>query len=115
MPNTLTAHCVHWRFPPQRPSESRQLKPVPARRFGSAARRLTSFASQSSAVLLLALAAAMPTQAEGNAQLDPCSAKTPPTPTAVEVTSVPVVVASTTEEYFVLYVRRSHETEFKAR
>ena len=105
----MTAHCAQWRCPPQQPSEFRQLKPVPARRFGSAARRLTSFASPLSAVLLLALAtllaAPMPIQAAGNAQLEPCSGGGfNPTPTAVAVDAVPIVVESTTDEYFVLYV-----------
>ena len=106
----MTAHCAQWRCPPQQPSEFRELKPVPARRFGSAARRLTSFASPLSAVLLLALAALlaapMPIQAAGNAQLEPCSGGGfNPTPTAVEVDAVPIVVESTTDDYFVLYVK----------
>ena len=103
----MTAHCAHWRCSPQQPSEFRQLKPVPARRFGSAARRLTSFANPLSAVLLLALAtlltAPMPIQAAGNAQLEPCPAEAP-VPTAVAVTAVPIVVESAADEYFVLYV-----------
>ncbi len=106
----MTAHCTQRHCPPQQPSEFRQLKPVPARRFGSAARRLTSFASPLSAVLLLALAsllaAPMPIQAAGNAQLEPCSGGGfNPTPTAVEVDAVPIVVESTTDDYFVLYVK----------
>ena len=44
----------------------------------------------------------MPIQAAGNAQLEPCSVN--PTPTAVAVDAVPIVVESTTDEYFVLYV-----------
>ena len=106
----MTAHCAQRHCPPQQPSEFRQLKPVPARRFGSAVRRLTSFASPLSAVLLLALAALlaapMPIQAAGNAQLEPCSGGGfNPTPTAVEVDAVPIVVESTTDDYFVLYVK----------
>ena len=54
------------------------------------------------------LAAPMPTQAEGKAQLEPCSAEAP-VPTAVAVTAVPIVVESTTADYFVLYV--SHEVD----
>ena len=108
----MTAHCAQSRCSPQQPSEFRQLKPVPARRFGSAARRLTSFASPLSAVLLLALAtllaAPMPIQAAGKAQLEPCPAEAP-VPTAVAVTAVPIVVESTTADYFVLYV--SHEVD----
>ena len=108
----MTAHCAQWRCSPQQPSEFRQLKPVPARGFGSAARRLTSFASPLSAVLLLALAtllaAPMPIQAAGKAQLEPCPAEAP-VPTAVAVTAVPIVVESTTADYFVLYV--SHEVD----
>ena len=102
----MAAPCAQWRCSPQQPSEFRQLKPVPARRFGSAVRRLTSFASPLSAILLLALATLlatlMPIQAAGNAQLEPCSVN--PTPTAVAVDAVPIVVESTTDEYFVLYV-----------
>ena len=106
----MAAPCAQWRCSPQQPSEFRELKPVPARRFGSAARQLTSFASPLSAVLLLALAALlaapMPIQAAGNAQLEPCSGGGfNPTPTAVEVDAVPIVVESTTDDYFVLYVK----------
>ena len=45
------------------------------------------------------------TPAQGNAQ-EPCPGDGyNPTPTAVEVTAVPIVVTSTTADYFVLYVR----------
>ena len=50
----------------------------------------------------------MPIQAAGNAQLEPCPAEAP-VPTAVAVTAVPIVVESTTADYFVLYV--SHEVD----
>ena len=54
---------------------------------------------------LAALLAIMPAQAQaqGEPQLEPCAAAVP-TPTAVEVTAVPIVVTSTTADYFVLYV-----------
>ena len=58
--------------------------------------------------LLLTLAALlviMPAQARGEPQLEPCpGVGYNPTPTAVAVTAVPIVVESTAEEYFVLYV-----------
>ena len=48
-------------------------------------------------------------QEEGDPQ-DPCpGGSDPPTPTAVAVDAVPIVVASTTADYFVLYV--SHELD----
>ena len=81
-------------------------------RFARVAHLARSIAPRTAAGVLLALAALlavpMPTQAEGNAPLDPCSAEAP-VPTAVAVTAVPIVVASTAEEYFVLYV--SHDVD----
>ena len=62
------------------------------------------------ALLALAtlLATPMPIQAQGNPQSEMCSGNSyNTTPTAVEVNAVPIVVNSTTAEYFVLYV--SHE------
>ena len=57
--------------------------------------------------LLLTLAALlviMPAQAQGDSE--PClGGGYNPTPTAVEVTAVPIVVTSTTADYFVLYVK----------
>ena len=54
---------------------------------------------------LAALLAIMPAQAQGEPQLEPCpGGGYNPTPTAVAVTAVPIVVESTAEEYFVLYV-----------
>ena len=81
-------------------------------RFARVAHLARSIAPRTAAGVLLALAALlavpMPTQAEGNAPLDPCSAEAP-VPTAVAVTAVTIVVASTAEEYFVLYV--SHDVD----
>ena len=62
------------------------------------------------ALLALAtlLATPMPIQAQGNPQSEMCSGNSyNTTPTAVEVNAVPIVVNSTTADYFVLYV--SHE------
>ena len=60
------------------------------------------------ALLALAtlLAAPIPAQTQGTPQLETCSGGGyNPTPTAVEVEAVPIVVESSTAEYFVLYVR----------
>ena len=79
-------------------------------RLASLARSLTTPVA---AGLLLAFAAPlvimpMPTQAQGNDPEEPCpGGGYDPTPTAVAVTAVPIMVESTTEEYFVLYA--SHE------
>ena len=74
-------------------------------RLASLSRSLTA---PSAAGLPLALATLLViTTAQGNAQ-EPCpGGGYDPTPTAVAVTAVPIVVASTAAEYFVLYV--SHE------
>ena len=46
------------------------------------------------------------------AQQEPCSGDgSAPTPTAVEVEAVPIMVVSTTDEYFVLYVRHDVDGE----
>ena len=60
---------------------------------------------------LAALLAIMPAQAQAQdePQLEPCAAAVP-TPTAVEVTAVPIVVTSTTADYFVLYVTHDVDT-----
>ena len=77
-------------------------------RLASLARSLTAAAA---ARLLLALTAPlviMPAsaQAQGNDPGEPCpGGGYNPTPTAVEVTAVPIVVTSTTADYFVLYVK----------
>ena len=48
-------------------------------------------------------------QSQGN---DPCpGGGSAPTPTAVEVEAVPIVVESTTAEYFVIYVRHDLDVE----
>ena len=67
-----------------------------------------SFTAPAAAGLLLALATLLVIMpAQGNAQ-EPCpGGGFNPTPTAVTVTTVPIVVVSTTDDYFVLYV--SHE------
>ena len=57
-------------------------------------------------VLAVVCALAAPAFAQGRAAEEPCPGSgAAPTPTAVAVTTVPIVVASTPEEYFVLYVR----------
>ena len=64
------------------------------------------------ALLALAtlLATPMPIQAQGNPQSEMCSGNSyNTTPTAVEVNAVPIVVNSTTADYFVLYV--SHDVD----
>ena len=58
-----------------------------------------------SALACAALLAADGASAQGEPQLEPCSGGGyNPTPTAVEITAVPIVVTSTTADYFVLYV-----------
>ena len=61
-------------------------------------------------VVLVSLFPAM-VEAQGNAQ-EPCSGDGlyNPTPTAVDVEAVPIVVTSTTADYFVLYVRHDVDT-----
>ncbi len=57
-------------------------------------------------VLAVVCALAAPAFAQGRAAEEPCPGSgTAPTPMAVTVTTVPIVVVSTPEEYFVLYVR----------
>ena len=52
------------------------------------------------------LASLLTATAEGQADPEPCSGGGfNPTPTAVEVDAVPIVVESTTDDYFVLYVK----------
>ena len=58
-----------------------------------------------SALACAVLLAADGASAQGEPQLEPCSGGGyNPTPTAVEITAVPIVVTSTTADYFVLYV-----------
>ena len=63
--------------------------------------------------VLAALLVIMPTsaQAQGDPE-EPCpGGGYNPVPVEVEVTSVPIVVASTTDEYFVLYVRHDLDAD----
>ncbi len=75
-------------------------------RFTRLASLVRSLSTLAAAALLLTLATLLViTPAQGNAQ-EPCPGDGyNPTPTAVEVTAVPIVVTSTTADYFVLYVR----------
>ena len=76
-------------------------------RLASLARFLITRAA-AGALLALAtlLAAPIPAQAQGEPQLEPCPGGSyNPTPTAVDVEAVPIVVESTAADYFVLYVR----------
>ena len=58
------------------------------------------------AVTVVVLASLLTTTAEGQGDPEPCSGGGyNPTPVEVEVTAVPIVVESTTADYFVLYVR----------
>ena len=77
-------------------------------RFTRLASLVRSLSTLAAAALLLTLATLLViTPAQGNAQ-EPCpGGGYDPTPTAVAVTAVPIMVESTTEEYFVLYA--SHE------
>ena len=60
--------------------------------------------------LNVVLALAIPAGAQDETTEEGCpDADDPPTPTAVAVTAVPIVVPSTTDDYFVLYV--SHEVD----
>ena len=57
-------------------------------------------------VTAVMLASLLTATAEGQADPEPCSGGGfNPTPTAVEVDAVPIVVESTTDDYFVLYVK----------
>ena len=57
-------------------------------------------------VTAVVLAALLTATAGGQADPEPCSGGGfNPTPTAVEVDAVPIVVESTTDDYFVLYVK----------
>ena len=49
--------------------------------------------------------------AQQASQEDTCPADSAPTPTVVEVGAVPIVVESTTDEYFVLYVRHDLDAD----
>ena len=55
------------------------------------------------AVTVVVLVSLFPATVEGQGDPEPCSGDVP-TPTAIEVGAVPIVVESTAEEYFVLYV-----------
>ena len=58
------------------------------------------------AVTVVVLASLFPAMVEGQGDPEPCpGGGYNPTPTAVEVTAVPIVVTSTTADYFVLYVK----------
>ena len=65
------------------------------------------------AVTVVVLVSLFPATAEGQGTpVEPCSGGGyDPVPTAVEVGAVPIVVESTTEEYFVLYVRHDLDTD----
>ena len=68
------------------------------------------------AVTVVVLVSLFPATVEGQSDPEPCSGDGlyNPTPTAVEVTAVPIVVESTTADYFVLYVRHDVDgTEVK--
>ena len=74
----------------------------------SLARFLTAAAATRLLLALTAPLVIMPAsaQAQGNDPGEPClGGGYNPTPTAVEVTAVPIVVTSTTADYFVLYVK----------
>ena len=80
----------------------------------SLARSLTAGSRHMGGGLLAVLAALlviMSAQAQGNAQSEPCpGGGYNPTPTAVDVEAVPIVVESTAADYFVLYVRHDVDT-----
>ena len=68
------------------------------------------------AVTVVVLVSLFPATVEGQGDPEPCSGDGlyNPTPTAVEVTAVPIAVESTTADYFVLYVRHDVDgTEVK--
>ena len=68
------------------------------------------------AVTVVVLVSLFPATVEGQGDPEPCSGDGlyNPTPPAVEVTAVPIVVESTTADYFVLYVRHDVDgTEVK--
>ena len=72
------------------------------------ARLPTVFAAVTVVVLVSLFPATV--EAQGNAQ-EPCpGGGSEPVPTVVAVTAMPIVVESTTEEYFVLYVRHDVDT-----
>ena len=63
------------------------------------------------AVTVVVLVSLFPATVEGQGDSEPCpGGGYNPTPTAVEVTAVPIVVTSTTADYFVLYVRHDVDT-----
>ena len=105
-----------WRTKSQEPSYISDLS-LPARTIAPSAfrcgRTLLGFLAALSAslpavfaaVTVVVLVSLFPATVEGQGDSEPCpGGGYNPTPTAVEVTAVPIVVASTTEEYFVLYV-----------
>ena len=58
------------------------------------------------AVTVVVLVSLFPDTVEGQGDSEPCpGGGYNPTPTVVEVTAVPIVVTSTTADYFVLYVK----------
>ena len=61
------------------------------------------------AVTVVVLVSLFPATVEGQGDPEPCSGDVP-TPTAIEVGAVPIVVTSTTADYFVLYVRHDVDT-----
>ena len=102
-PVTLN-HCRPSTFPAACPGCGRTLLGLLA---ALLARLPTVFAAVTVVVLVSLFPATV--EAQGNAQ-EPCpGGGSEPVPTVVAVTAVPIVVASTTEEYFVLYVR--HELD----
>ena len=129
-PNNPASHSVRQTFrtaPPEQPSpahHSSNLPNCPARRTGwcgamrrkhhrryqgrftRLARLSRCLTAPSAAGLPLTLATLLViTTPQGNAQ-EPCpGGGYDPAPTAVAVEAVPIVVESTTEEYFVLYVK----------
>ena len=66
------------------------------------------------AVIVVALASLLPAtvEAQSNTQLEPCpGGGYNPTPAAVDVEAVPIVVTSTTADYFVLYVQHDVDAD----
>ena len=66
------------------------------------------------AVIVVALASLLTAtvEAQSNTQLEPCpGGGYNPTPTAVDVEAVPIVVTSTTADYFVLYVQHDVDAD----
>ena len=104
-PVTLN-HCRPSTFPAACPGCGRTLLGLLA---ALLARLPTVFAAVTVVVLVSLFPATV--EAQGNAQ-EPCpGGGSEPVPTVVEVGAVPIVVESTTEEYFVLYVRHDLDTD----